>query len=343
MRLRRSRSTIVLSLTSLLAAALVGVGLLVPAAAASGVASQQFQATDSDQVAVHRVDASARQDAQASWSEQRMRSATPMHRLLDRTTALASPVSTVKRGLPALIQPTRQAVSDLIPLALPETGGAWSGGGAVTKTAGRVFFNFNGADASCSGDAVTSGNRSVVITAGHCVKYEGTWHTSWVFVPGYDDGDRPHGTWTANTTLTTPQWEASEDLSYDVGAAVVDPLNGQRLTDAVGGQGIAFNQDRGQTMYSFGYPAADPYDGESLIYCSGTTFDDPLFSTDHGLNCDMTGGSSGGPWFLQFDEASGAGVQNSVNSFGYVFLPDVMFGPYFGSEAQALYNAAAAR
>jgi hypothetical protein len=341
MRLRRSRSTIVLSLTSIFAAALAAVGLS-SASAASAVPSQ-FRSADTDPVAVNQVDSSVRQDAKAYWSEQRMRSATPMGRLLDRTTALASPTTTVNRGLPALIQPTRQALSDLFPTALPETGGAWSAGGDVTTTAGRVFFNFNGADASCSGDAVTSGNRSVVITAGHCVKYEGAWHTEWVFVPGYADGERPHGTWTANTTLTTPQWEASEDLSYDVGAAVVDPRNGQRLTDVVGGQGIAFNQDRGQTMYSFGYPAADPYDGESLIYCSGTTFDDPLLSTDQGMNCDMTGGSSGGPWFLRFDEESGAGVQNSVNSFGYVFLPDVMFGPYFGSEAKALYDEAASR
>ncbi|MGH3487917.1 MAG: trypsin-like serine peptidase [Actinopolymorphaceae bacterium] len=316
--------------------------LSAPAVAAPHV-STQVLAADTDPVAVHQVDSATRLDAGDYWSEQRMRSATPMVRLLDRTNAHASPAGTVKRGLPALIQPTRQALSDLVPLALAQTGATWSGGGAVTKTAGRVFFNFNGADASCSGDAVTSGNRSVVITAGHCVKYEGTWHTSWVFVPGYDDGDRPHGTWRANTTLTTPQWEATEDLSYDVGAAVVDPLSGQRLTDAVGGQGIAFNQDRGQTMYSFGYPAADPYDGESLIYCSGTTIDDPLLSTDLGLPCDMTGGSSGGPWFLRFDEESGAGVQNSVNSFGYVFLPDVMFGPYFGSAAKALYDEAASR
>jgi V8-like Glu-specific endopeptidase len=342
MRHRRSRSTLVLTLASVLAAALAAVGLSAPAAAAQGSAAQRPQA-GSDRVAVNEVAGSAREDARAAWSEERMRSATPMRRLLDRTKALASPAHTVKRGLPAVVEPTTHALSDLIPLALPQTGAPWTAGGDVTHTTGRVFFNFNGADASCSGTAVTSGNKSVVITAGHCVKYEGTWHTDWVFVPGYADGNRPHGTWAASTTLTTPQWEASEDLSYDVGAAVVEPLNGQRLTDAVGGQGIAFNQDRGQAMYSFGYPAADPFDGESLIYCSGTTFDDPLLSTDLGMNCDMTGGSSGGPWFLQFDEESGAGIQNSVNSFGYVFLPDVMFGPYFGSEAQALYNEAASR
>jgi hypothetical protein len=54
---------------------------------------------------------------------------------------------------------------------------------------------------------------------------------------------------------------ASKDINYDVGAAAVNPLNGQNLTDVVGGQGIAFNQARGQNMYAFDYPAAAPYDG----------------------------------------------------------------------------------
>ncbi len=108
----------------------------------------------------------------------------------------------------------------------------------------------------------------------------------------------------------------------------------------VGAQGIAFNQPRNQDMYTFGYPAADPYDGSALIHCSGPTFTDFLLTNDHAMSCDMTGGSSGGPWFLDFDEATGTGVQASVNSFGYTFLPGYMFGPYFGSEAEALYDAA---
>jgi len=56
----------------------------------------------------------------------------------------------------------------------------------------------------------------------------------------------------------------------------------------------------------------------------------------------MTGGSSGGPWFLSFNEATGTGVQNSVNSFKYSLFPGWMFGPYFGTDAQNLYHAAAA-
>ncbi|GLW62649.1 peptidase [Actinomadura rubrobrunea] len=264
------------------------------------------------------------------WTPERMRSAVPMEKLFKPKHD--SRWKQVRRGQAQVLPPTT--------LSIPNGGSPWTGGGQVTQTAGRVFFTYQGRTASCSGNAVTSANKSTVITAGHCVKLDGAWHTNWVFVPGYDNGERPYGTWTASKTLATPQWTASEDINYDVGAAVVNELDGRKLVDVVGGQGIAFNQPRRQSMYAFGYPAASPYDGSRLIYCSGQTIDDFLLSNDHGLNCDMTGGSSGGPWFLNFNESTGTGIQNSVNSFKYNFLPNYMFGPYFGTDAQNLYNTA---
>ncbi|WP_440581697.1 trypsin-like serine peptidase [Streptomyces djakartensis] len=280
---------------------------------------------------------SAQKDALSFWTPQRMREATP----LDVLTVDPSDVrgAAPRKGRATVVPPSAPS-SAVGPLAFPHGGGPWSGGGAVTKTAGRVFFTHQGRTASCSGNAVTSANKSTVLTAGHCVKLQGAWHTNWVFVPGYHDGQRPYGTWTAARLLSTPQWTASEDINYDIGAAVVAPLDGTRLTDAVGGQGVAFNTGYGKAMYSFGFPAAAPYDGEKFIYCSGTTFRDFLLSADHGLTCNMTGGSSGGPWFTQFDEATGTGLQSSVNSFKYNFLPNAMYGPYFGADAQNLYQSA---
>ncbi|WP_234374925.1 MULTISPECIES: trypsin-like serine peptidase [unclassified Streptomyces] len=288
---------------------------------------------------VHAVPDAAQQQARAFWTPERMRSALP----LDLLDAGAPAVDAAPRaGRPATVAPTAPAAgaADVGPAAFPNGGGAWTGGGAVVSTAGRVFFTYQGRTASCSGNAVTSANKSTVITAGHCVKLEGAWHTDWVFVPGYHDGQAPHGRWTAAKTLSTPQWTASEDINYDVGAAVVAPLDGQRLTDVVGGQGLAFNTGYNQRMYSFGFPAAAPYDGEKFVYCSGTTSRDFLLSNDHGMGCDMTGGASGGPWFTRFDEATGTGLQSSVNSFKYNFLPNRMYGPYFGADAQNLYQAA---
>ena len=58
----------------------------------------------------------------------------------------------------------------------------------------------------------------------------------------------------------------------------------------------------------------------------------------------MTGGSSGGPWFVNFDSTSGTSTLNSVNSFKYTAgkLSKHMFGPYFGAYALKTYNAAKA-
>lgn len=225
---------------------------------------------------------------------------------------------------------------------VPNSPGArWVDGGGVVRTVGRVFFTTaQGRNASCSGTAVTSANQSVVMTAGHCVKLNGAAHRNWVFVPGFDNGRRPFGTWVATRLLTTQQWNAREDINFDVAAAVVAPLQGRTLTGVVGGQGVAFNQPRGRQTYAFGFPAADPFDGSKLIFCSGRTFDDTVMTGDQGLRCSMTGGSSGGPWFLGFDESTGLGWLNSVNSFTYNFAPNFMFGPFFGDEAMAVYQAA---
>lgn len=226
--------------------------------------------------------------------------------------------------------------------AVPNSPGLrWTDGGAVVRTVGRVFFTTaDGRNSSCSGTAVTSANESVVMTAGHCVKLNGAAHRNWVFVPGFDNGRRPLGTWVASRVVTTQQWNDREDINFDLAAVVVAPLEGRTLTDVVGGQGVAFNQPRQRQNFAFGYPAADPFDGSALVYCSGRAFDDTVQTRDQGLRCGMTGGSSGGPWFQGFDERTGLGWLNSVNSFTYNFAPNFMFGPFFGDEAMAVYQAA---
>jgi hypothetical protein len=317
------------------AIALVAGGLAVAAFVSPSAGAAEKAARTPGDVAVHRLGALS-----TTWTPEAMRNAIPLDRLLPKVDA-STVTHDVRRGAAQVVAPTGSLLNKVLPMAFPAGGGDWTGGGAVEKTAGRVFFTYQGRQASCSGDAVTSGNKSVVLTAGHCVKLDGAWHTDWMFVPAYKDGNAPFGQWAAKATMSTPQWEASEDINFDVGAAVVNPLNGQSLTDVVGGQGVAFNSPRGQDMYAFGWPAEDPYDGTHMIYCSGTTFD-ALISDGIGMTCDMTGGASGGPWFQDFDEGTGAGLQNSVNSYKINLIPTWMFGPYFGTDAQNLYNAAAA-
>lgn len=209
---------------------------------------------------------------------------------------------------------------------------------APTSTHGKVFFTLGGNDYVCSGTALLSGNKSVVWTAGHCVNEgPGAFATNWEFVPAYKDGSAPLGAYVAENLFTTSAWGNSGDFSYDLGAAVVAPAGGTALTDRVGGRGIAFNYSRSQTYNSYGYPAAPPFDGERLWRCNSglQTQDTSANPATLGIGCDMTGGSSGGGWIV------GSNVV-SVNSYGYDNQPNVMYGPYQGSVAQSLYNAAAA-
>jgi V8-like Glu-specific endopeptidase len=207
------------------------------------------------------------------------------------------------------------------------------------STHGKVFFTLGGSNFVCSGTALNSANRSVVWTAGHCVNEgPGAFATNWAFVPAYRDGSRPFGTWTARALVTSSQWGNQGDISYDVGAAVMNTSGGSALTDVVGGRGIAFNYNRNQFYTSFGYPAAPPFTGGRLWVCeSDLLTSDPSTSPQTmGIGCDMTGGSSGGGWIV------GNSVY-SVNSYGYSFQPNVMYGPYQDSVAQGVYNNASTR
>lgn len=211
---------------------------------------------------------------------------------------------------------------------------------AVTPVShiGKVFFTLGGADYVCSGNAVTAVNESTVSTAGHCVNEgPGAFATRWVFVPAYENGNAPYGTFAATELVAPTQWSQGGDITYDTGFAVVSDDSGQSLADQVGASGVAFNQARGLTYSAFGYPAARPFNGETLQTCGGVASDDPYGqSQSQGIPCDMTGGSSGGPWFLGGSD----GFQNSVNSFGYGGIRNTMFGPYWGSVIEQAYQTA---
>ena len=209
------------------------------------------------------------------------------------------------------------------------------------KTVGKVFFTLAGSNYVCSGNSVSAKNKSTVSTAGHCVNEgPGAFATNFVFVPAYENGAAPYGKWTATSLHAPTQWSSGGDMTYDTGFAVVARnASGQYLADVVGASGVAFNQARGLTYKSFGYPAASPFNGETLKSCTGTASNDPYnpqFKTQ-GIPCEMTGGSSGGPWFIG---TSSSGAQNSINSYGYD-RSAVMYGPYWGSVIQQAYNSAA--
>ncbi|SDM44724.1 trypsin-like serine peptidase [Nonomuraea jiangxiensis] len=222
-------------------------------------------------------------------------------------------------------------------------GSRWMTGGLVARTTGRVFMTVAGADFVCSASTIKSANRDVVLTAGHCVKDgAGEWAANWTFVPGYGaDGARPYGHYVARRMFVAGPWSRSGDDNYDVGMVALATSGGRHVADAVGTQQIAFNAPRGGQAFGFGYPADPPYDGSHLVYCAGRLKDDPYGQTrDQGLGCDMTAGSSGGPWMTKFDPATGRGTITSLSSFKYSDDGRTMYGPYFGDAAKALLASA---
>ena len=265
------------------------------------------------------------------WTPERMLTAVPGDTLAGKALERGnrSNPALVEKGKPATTKGTKGKPT----IAKSET---------PVSHIGKVFFTMGGANYVCSGNAVSSDNGSTVATAGHCVNEgPGAYATNFIFVPAYENGAAPYGKWTAKALYAPTEWVSNGDMTFDTGFAVVNPdAKGRQLTDVVGGSGVAFNQARGLTYTSYGYPAASPFNGETLKSCTGTATDDannPQFGTQ-GIPCDMTGGSSGGPWFIGIGSD---GVQNSINSYGYNRSP-VMYGPYWGSVIETTYPHAAA-
>lgn len=311
--MRRPRTAVLGTVTALLG------GLL--ALGAPGTASGASGPSTRVETTPAATTAAAADRVEAYWTARRMRNATSA----ERPSASQASTTPVAQGAQTKVGPKKP-------------GGDPTLAASVTATTGKVFFTLGGTNYVCSGAATSSSNRDVVTTAGHCVKDgTGAWATNWAFVPAYNNGSRPYGTWTARTLVTTSGWANQGDINYDGGFAVMNTLNGAHLTDVVGGQGIGFNLARGLYYNAYGYPAAPPFNGETLKSCSGTATNDVWGGTQsQSIPCDMTGGSSGGPWL------TGSTI-NSVNSFGYSGVPNRMFGPYFGSAIQSAYNTAATR
>jgi len=216
----------------------------------------------------------------------------------------------------------------------------WPGGGLVARATGKVFFTMEGQDYVCSGSVVAGSD--VVITAAHCVKNGvGAWAVNWTFVPGFTQGNRPYGTWTARRYFVPRQWARRANDNDDFAFVTLNPLHlaGRtlRIGQVAGGEPIRFGA-RTPEEFVFGYPSVPPYDGRQLYYCSGHVARDAFHgATDAGLRCVLTAGTSGGPWLSGFHPATGTGVITSVSSFKYSADPATLYGPPLGAVARALF------
>lgn len=184
---------------------------------------------------------------------------------------------------------------------------------AGVPTIGALFFNNGQGDHFCTASVVQSSSQRLLITAAHCL-HGGKgkqYATKVAFVPKYDRGKRPYGTWTAKMLLVDQRWITSTDPDLDFGFIALNDRSGKTIQKAVGYNRLAINQGVGKTVNVAGYPkiAFDPRDRP--IYCRTKTAQQSKFQ----IRMDCTGfygGTSGSPWLLNYSYTTQKGDINGV-------------------------------
>jgi V8-like Glu-specific endopeptidase len=213
---------------------------------------------------------------------------------------------------------------------------------------GALFFTNDGTDHSCSATSVGSAsgtkNENEIWTAGHCVintdKLDKHLDSSAVFVPAYNGNSStdfaPFGefTWTGGWQSATA-WIKNRDLTEDEAAMTVgtSSTTGRTLGQAVGWDGFDWNQPVNQQFTALGYPAASPYNGNSMIQdLAATAAQDTGISGANpvqpiGIGNPMTPGSSGGAWNIGWS-LTGPGNIDGHTDYGIGGQPNATYSPY---------------
>ncbi|MBV9023991.1 MAG: trypsin-like peptidase domain-containing protein [Streptomycetaceae bacterium] len=196
---------------------------------------------------------------------------------------------------------------------------------------GAIFRGaFSSGDHFCSAGVVDSKGKNLIITAAHCVS-GGT--KDLYFVPGYHDGQAPYGVWPLGRTTADNRWDSDRDEDLDVAFVAVQPLNGRKIQDVVGGYTLGIDQKMTRMVRITGYPGST----DTPVTCANRT---TAYRT-HQLRLDCTaytGGTSGSPWVTRNGDVIGVigGYQEGGST------PDISYSPYFDDDVRALYKEAVA-
>lgn len=259
------------------------------------------------------------------WTPERLAAATPV----------AAPSGTASKEQTAAVVQAVTASDPAAPAGDRATRDAW-----FSYTNGKIFF-VDPRDSkryACSGSALNSGSKRLVVTAGHCSVVgggNGQVMLNWIFIPGYDHGSEPRGRFSAYWFHYSTGWSVRNDWQRDF-AFVVTNTNGsgQKVVNAAGGHGLRVNGSYSRFVHIAGYPG-NRDGGEVQWYCWGTTDRWPSANA-YRLGCDFGGGSSGGPWLEDYQS----------NGLGYVIsamqgnLDGNNSGPYYDNHVLDVFNAA---
>jgi V8-like Glu-specific endopeptidase len=204
---------------------------------------------------------------------------------------------------------------------------------------GRIFVRQGRDEGFCSGTAIDSPSRRLVLTAGHCVNTgprgllgNSAWSRFLEFVPAYTDGTAPFGAFVARrAAVFAPRpWVKQGNPNFDIGAVLTGPNeSGIYPADAVGGVTIALDRSRKTEFQTFGYPG----NVRRLQQCSSPAVgEDRLTRVVPGpptvrIRCHWLPGASGGGWLTEGDTEI-----NGLTSYGRNHDLIHTYGPYFSSR-----------
>lgn len=242
------------------------------------------------------------------------------------------------------------------------------------RAAGKLFFKIGTGSFVCSASMV---QRGLAVTAAHCVANYGAkqFYSAWQFVPAYQNGSAPFGTWTVAKAWILTAYYAGTDNCFQAGVICPDDVailvlkpNGVKKYAGdytgyfgVGWNGYSFNGSAQALISQLGYPVA--LNGGSVMERNDSQgFTNAGMSNNTIIGSLMTGGSSGGPWLVNLGmtpsygcdsggcTVKGTGSQHNtvvgVTSWGYLatagFYRSMQQGaaPFTSGNVCALINSA---
>jgi V8-like Glu-specific endopeptidase len=222
------------------------------------------------------------------------------------------------------------------------------------RAVGKLFFTgATGGNFVCSASVV---RHRVVATAGHCV-YDtavNRFHSNFLFVPGYDNGASPFGSFGWSFAATTGSWVAGSggvpnaaDFGVLVAADKVVGGQSRRIGELTGWLGWKTLALLGNNVSANGYPAN--LDSGQLLQRTSAHVLRTASPNSAEMGSDQRGGSSGSAWVQDWGVASagqpgrelGGNVMVGITSYGPVALtPRYQGSSILNNEWVAIWNLA---
>ena len=191
------------------------------------------------------------------------------------------------------------------------------------RTVGKLFFTGNtGGNFVCSASVL---RQRIVLTAGHCVHRggggTGGFHRNFLFIPAFRVGAAPLGTFIPSRVGITAQWAVSDGVvpnAADFGMFEMNDRAGVKIGSITGFLGFRTLSLIPNHTTKLGYPG-NIFSGQRMIQVFSQSFrtTNPN-NVEYGSNAQ--GGSSGGPWAMNFLHVPPTTSMNAVvgvTSYGY--------------------------